>query len=100
MKMPKWLVKFWKTRAVNARPAFDLEALNARVRGLALDDPLWPQLRALLRANVWTELDALASPGLDDAETHRLRGRVGMLMDFEKELEEVWDTAHRVKVEE
>jgi hypothetical protein len=66
---------------------FNLEAFRQELRGVPPDGVLWVQLMALLDAYALTEARALSSPGLDDAEAHRLRGRVGMCFDLKQDLE-------------
>jgi len=78
-------------------PKHDLERLKARVGLLAQDDPLWPMLTALVRANLTIETEAVAKAGIDDAEAHRARGRVGMLMDFEQQLQQVLEASHKAE---
>jgi hypothetical protein len=72
----------------------DLERLKARIGLLAADDPLWPMLLAWLEANIKTETHALAPPGIGDEEAHRSRGRVGMLLDLEAQLNQLWRDSH------
>lgn len=81
-------------RAAARQPGFDRDRFKARIMGLAEDDPLWPQLLGLVDACVESELGPLVISGLPDAEAHRLRGRVGMLMDFKADLEKVWAETH------
>lgn len=76
---------------------FERVKLEARLRGMASDDPLWPQLLALLDATVATETSALVQHGLDDTEVNRLRGRVGMLVDLKSELQGAWERTHVVE---
>ena len=90
-------LKFWK-RAGNELetklPAHDLEQLKARVGLLAQDDKLWPMLLALVRSNLATETEAVARPDIGDEEAHRARGRVGMLLDLDAQLKQVWEISH------
>jgi hypothetical protein len=80
-------------RRLSPRPAppsprpFDLNAFRQELRGVPPDGVLWTQLLALLDAYALTEARALSSPGLDDAEAHRLRGRVGLCFDLKQDLE-------------
>lgn len=76
------------------RPDYDNEKFKQRLRGMAQDDPLWPQLIALMEAFSRTETGPLVAPGLDDAEAHRLRGRVGMCLDLRDELMKLWNETH------
>jgi len=85
----------WKKRERKAVAPHDLERLQARVGLLAADDPLWPMLTALVRQNLAVETEAVARPGIGDEEAHRARGRVGMLLDFEAQLVQVWEDAHK-----
>ncbi len=80
------------------RPAagFDLAEFKRLLQALPPGAPLWTQLLALLDAYVLSESVGLASPGLDDAEAHRFRGRIGMLLDLKAEL----DRLHRESIEE
>ena len=78
-------------------PAHDLEKLVARASFLPADDPLWLMLIALVRANLAIETEAVAKAGIDDAEAHRARGRVGMLLDLETQLQQVWDASHKIQ---
>jgi hypothetical protein len=86
---------FKKRTSLAAIPAHDLERLKARVGALAQDDPLWPMLIGLVRKNLQTETEAVSAPGIGDEEAHRARGRVGMLLDIETQLKEVWAASHR-----
>jgi hypothetical protein len=89
-------LKFWKPKKRLAIvPPHDLERLKARVGLLAKDDPLWPMLSALVRANLKIETEAVAKAGIGDEEAHRARGRVGMLLDIEEQLQQVWETSHK-----
>jgi len=65
----------------------DLDRLRRSLAALPPDDQLWADLMALLEAYALAEAKALASPALDDAEAHRLRGRVGMCFDLKADLE-------------
>lgn len=76
-------------------PKHDLERFKARVGLLAQDDPLWPMLRAWLRANLEIETEAVAKPDVKDGEAHRARGRVGMVLDMEAQLKQVWEDSHQ-----
>lgn len=76
-------------------PKHDLQRLQARVGLLAADDPLWPMLKALARANVEIETEILCRAGISSDEAHRGRGRVGMLLDLEAQLNQVWADSHR-----
>ena len=69
--------------------------LNARVGLIAADDPLWPLLLGLVKANVDVETQAAARPGTSTEEAHRGLGRVGMLLDFEAQLKQVWEASHK-----
>lgn len=93
--------KFWKRKAKVATSAaeFNLDAFQARLRGLAGDDALNTQMEAWLTANVWTETGAAVSAGLDDSEAHRLRGRVGMVLDLREEWRRQWDITHPAPVQ-
>lgn len=84
-------------RTANNIPPHDFERLKARVGGLAKDDPLWPLLLALLRSNQTIEIATLAAPRVEDGEAHRGRGRVGMLLDLEAQLNEVWVASHQAE---
>ena len=87
-------LKFWKRDELPVIPAHDLEKLLARVGVLASDDPLWPMLTALVRRNLETETEAVARAGIGDEEAHRARGRVGMLLDIEQQLNQIWRDSH------
>lgn len=89
----------FKRRAAGKLPpaAFNLERFQRALRGVPLDDELWPQLLALLDAYAMTEARAAASPGLDDAEAHRLRGRIGMCYDLKADLERLLAEARQPK---
>ncbi len=86
---------FWKNKPLKEIPPHDLEKLHARVSVLAADDALWPMLAALLRSNLKIETEAVARAGIGDEEAHRARGRVGMLLDLEAQLQQVWDDSHK-----
>lgn len=73
----------------------DLEKFKARLRGLAVDDPLWPMLLALVDEHVRDAVEACVLPGLPGDEAHRLRGRVGMMLDFRDSLSAVWEETHK-----
>jgi hypothetical protein len=77
--------------------AHDLKRLEARVGLLPGDDPLWPMLKALLRANLEIETEAVAKAGIGDEEAHRARGRVGMLLDMEEQIKQVWENSHKAE---
>jgi hypothetical protein len=85
----------FKKKSLDAVPKHDLETLKARVGLLAADDPLWPMLRALLRANLQSEVEAISRPAIGDEEAHRSRGRVGMILDLQIQLDQVWEDAHK-----
>lgn len=89
-------LKFWqrKPKPLADIPPHDLRRMKDRVGLLASDDPLWPMLRALLKANLLIETEAVAKSGIDDAEAHRSRGRVGMLLDLDAQLGQVWNDSH------
>ena len=95
--MFKFITRWWRNR--NAKqpqlPPHELERLSARVGALAKDDPLWPMLLALLRENLKTEIDAVAKPDIEDAEAHRSRGRLGMLLDLESQFGKLWQDTHQ-----
>lgn len=75
-------------------PAHDVQRLEARVGLLAQDDPLWPMLIALVQQNLALETAAVARAAIGDEEAHRARGRVGMCLDLEQQLREVWERSH------
>ena len=92
--------KFWQSKPVRVAAAdmkHDVERLTARVGMLAKDDPLWPMLTALMRQNLATETEAVARPGIGDEEAHRARGRVGMLLDIEAQLQDLWEKSHQAE---
>lgn len=89
----KWL-RLFKRNSRPSLPPHELERLLGRVSLLAKDDPLWPMLRALLRSNLLIETEAVARPNIGDEEAHRARGRVGMLLDLEAQLEKLWNDSH------
>lgn len=93
-KWSKWLLKVARQRRDARQVEFDSERFELQLRGLPPDSPMWAQFMALLEAEIRTEIGALCSFGLDDAETHRLRGRVGMMIDFRDEMELLWTRAH------
>lgn len=67
-------------------------------RRLALLDPqdaLWTGIRQLLAANVTLEQQALCAPGLGSEEAHRGRGRLGMLLDLQQQLDDAVQVARR-----
>lgn len=78
-------------------PAHDVERLEARVGLLPKDDPLWPMLLALVQRNLAQETEAVAAPAIGDEEAHRARGRVGMCLDLEHQLREIWENSHTAK---
>jgi hypothetical protein len=88
---------FFKPNPLKQIPKHDRQRLEARVGMLAKDDPLWPMLTALVRANLAIETEAVAKAGIDDAEAHRARGRVGMLLDLEAQLAQVWENSHKAE---
>ncbi len=75
----------------------NLELLKARLWSMGSEDILWPQLMALLEAYAMAEARAAASPALDDAEAHRLRGRMGMCFDLKQDLEKLMAEAQSSK---
>ena len=90
--------KFWQRKPAPVAPvAHDVERLKARVGMLAQDDPLWPMLTALIRRNLATETEAVSRPGIGDEEAHRARGRVGMLLDIEGQLVDLWEKSHQAE---
>jgi hypothetical protein len=93
MKLRFW--NWWRRRAALKAVKHELEKLEARVGVLPLNDPLWPMLIALVNANVRSETEAVARPNIGDEEAHRARGRVGMLLDVETQLSELWEKSHR-----
>lgn len=72
----------------------DLMKLKLRLAGMAEDDPLWPLLLGLLEAEKNLAVEGCVLPGLADEESHRMRGRVGALLDFRESLEKVWNETH------
>lgn len=86
---------FASKKIKNIVPRHDLERLKARVGLLPQDDPLWPMLAALLQANLHAETESLARPNIGDEEAHRSRGRVGMCLDLQAQLAQVWEASHR-----
>ncbi len=86
-------------RERKAAMTHDLAALKRRLAVMPAEDDLWPRLLALLDAYVVSETKPLAGAGLDDAEAHRLRGRVGMLLDLKGDLENVRREAVREMIE-
>ena len=86
-----------KARQKVPLPPHELQLLQNRVAGLAADDPLWPRLLALVKNNVERETDTLCAPAIGDGEAHRARGRVGMLLDLEAQLNQVWQETHQGK---
>lgn len=87
-------MRLWKRKPLAAIPKHDLKLLQARVGMLATDDPLWPMLKALVRRNIETETEAVAREGIGNEEAHRGRGRVGMLLEIETQLQKVWEDSH------
>lgn len=77
-------------------PGFNLELFKARLRGMAGDDVLVAQLLALHDANIRLATASLALPGMDDAEAHRWRGRIGAMLDLRNELQDLWNETHPV----
>ena len=76
-----------------------LQKLRDRLELLGDDDELMQGLIGLLDANVRVEMEPLTSPLADDAEVNRLRGRLGMLLDFKAELLKVWHEARHAAQE-
>lgn len=75
-------------------PGFNLELFKARLRGMAGDDVLVAQLLSLHDANIRLATASLALPGMDDAEAHRWRGRIGAMLDLRNELQDLWNETH------
>ena len=92
--MKKLLKILFRPRGRTLQRGFELTRLKARLEALPPDDPLWPQLLELLDAYLLTEAGMSVTPGLDDGEAHRFRGRVGMLLDLRADLQRVWVEAH------
>lgn len=90
-------LKFWKRKTPALIPPHDLKRLHARAGLLSQDDPLWPMLLALVQSNVKIETEQLARSGIGDEEAHRARGRVGMLLEMEAQLNQVWWDSHRTE---
>jgi hypothetical protein len=57
------------------------------------EDALWPALNALLQLNLNTEVQALVPARIGDEESHRARGRIGMLLDLSAQLNDLMNTA-------
>jgi hypothetical protein len=88
-------MSLFKKKSTARIPKHDLERLQARAGLLAQDDPLWPMLGALVQANVQIETELLCRADIGDEEAHRARGRVGMLLEMEAQLNTVWADSHR-----
>ena len=67
-----------------------LKRLQDRLANTPDEDPTMVGLIGLIDAFIRSELEPTVSSGLDDAEVHRLRGRLGMLIDFKAELLKLW----------
>ena len=94
-------MSFFKNKSKFKRPADwpkSLEKLKERLALLAIDDPLWPLLLELVDQFIVVELAASVSVALDDSEAHRFRGRIGMLIDMRRDLEELLVAARAKKL--
>lgn len=74
-----------------------LPRLELRLRALANDDNLVPLLLQLLDEFGANEIDAGLQSGLDDAEAHRFRGRLGMNVELRSEIEQAWIKSRQPK---
>lgn len=69
---------------------FDADKFRERLTLMPVDDPIIPLLLSWFDACVHTELGPATAHGLDDAEAHRFRGRIGMCLDLRNDLERTW----------
>lgn len=58
-------------------------------------DPLWAGLQELMQSNIEIETENVCAPGISDAEAHRGRGRLGMLLDLREQLNDLIAEAHK-----
>jgi len=93
--MLNWIGRLGETRAL--RRGFDRAAFLNRLAGFSPSDPLREQVLALCDAYVLEEAEALSAPGVSDAELRRLSGRLGMLLQLRRSLDEAWTRAHSPK---
>lgn len=68
-----------------------------RLATLDPQDALWRGFQELLASNVAIEQGALCAPGLSSEEAHRGRGRLGMLLDLQNQLDEALALARRAE---
>ncbi len=83
------LKQLFRRRATAAEWQQQFGDLKRSLAALPADNSLWPGLLALLDQYTAAENDALAQPGISDAELRRAAGRIGMLADLRKDLEEL-----------
>lgn len=98
----KWIKRLFARRSrrrVMVRQ-FDYQKFKQRLAAIPGDDPLWPLLLEFLDANVHTETSISVQAGLDDAEAHRFRGRIGMCMDLRSDLEKALREAKEQPLEQ
>jgi hypothetical protein len=67
-----------------------LERLKERVALLGPEDPLFPLLGDLLNEFAIVEVEAGCKAQIGDEEAHRCRGRLGMCVELQQELEKLW----------
>lgn len=74
-----------------------LQRLKERLRLLPDTDPLVPLLQQLIDQFAAIEIQAGLKANLSDGEAHRFRGRLGLAMDINTGLQELWEQSRKPK---